>query len=194
MTMAVSMSKGQSVSLKKADGGTLTKVRMGLGWDARTVRTLFGREKQQAIDLDASCLMFDAQRALVDQVWFSQLRSKDGALVHLGDNRTGAGDGDDESIVVDLTAVHPAVQTLVFVVNSYSGETFSQIENAFCRLIDSSNEAEVARYDLSGSGPHTAQIMAKLTRDGSGWTMTALGVRTQGRTIRDMLPAVSQVL
>ncbi len=192
--MAVNLNKGQSVSLKKADGGTLTRVRMGLGWDAQKVRGFLGRKKEKDIDLDASCLLFDARGALVDQVWFSQLRSADGALTHLGDNRTGAGDGDDESIVVDLTAVNPQVTTLVFVVNSYSGETFSQIENAFCRLIDATNEQEVARYDLSGSGGHTAQIMAKVTRDGAGWTMTALGVKTEGRTIRDMIPAMAQVL
>jgi tellurium resistance protein TerZ len=192
--MAVNLSKGQSVSLTKADGGSLKKVRMGLGWDAKKTRTLFGREKEQAIDLDASCLLFDASRRLVDQVWFRQLRSADGALVHLGDNRTGAGDGDDESIVVDLQAVAPTVTSLVFVVNSYSGETFGQIENAFCRLVDSTNEQEVARYELSGSGNHTAQIMAKVSRDGGGWSMTALGVRTEGRTIRDMVPAVTQVL
>jgi tellurium resistance protein TerZ len=192
--MAVNLSKGQSVSLKKADGGSLKKVRMGLGWDAKKTRSLFGREKEQAIDLDASCLLFDASKRLVDQVWFQQLRSADGALVHLGDNRTGAGDGDDESIVVDLGAVDPKVTSLVFVVNSYSGETFSQIENAFCRLVDSADEQEVARYELSGSGHHTAQIMAKVSRDGAGWSMTALGVRTEGRTIRDMVPAVTQVL
>ena len=192
--MAVNLNKGQSVSLKKADGGTLTRVRMGLGWDAQKVRGFLGRKKEKDIDLDASCLLFDAAGTLVDQVWFSQLRSADGALTHLGDNRTGAGDGDDESIVVDLTAVNPQVKTLVFVVNSYSGETFSQIENAFCRLIDATNEQEVARYDLSGSGGHTAQIMAKVTRDGAGWTMTALGVKTEGRTIRDMIPAMAQVL
>ena len=192
--MAVSLSKGQSVSLKKSDGGTLRNVRMGLGWDARTTRSLFGKQKQKAIDLDASCLLFDGQKQLVDQVWFAQLRSKDGALTHLGDNRTGKGDGDDESIIVDLGAVDPAVQTLVFVVNSYSGETFSEIENAFCRLIDSANEQEIARYELSGSGPHTAQVMAKVSREGNGWTMTALGVRAEGRTIKEMVPAVTPVL
>jgi len=192
--MAVSLSKGQTVSLAKSGGGTLTKVRLGLGWDARKVRTFLGRMKEQAVDLDASCLLFDAGGQLVDQVWYAQLRSKDGALVHLGDNRTGAGDGDDESIVVDLTAVHAAVRTLVFVVSSYSGESFAQIENAFVRLVDSTNEQEIARYDLSGSGPHTAQIMAKVVRDGSAWSMTALGVRTNGRTIRDLLPAVQAAL
>lgn len=192
--MTVTLNKGQSVSLAKPGGGTLTKVRMGLGWDAKKIRTMFGRMKEQAIDLDASCLLFDADRVLVDQVWFCQLESKDGALIHLGDNTTGAGDGDDESIVVDLNAVHPGVRTLVFVVNSYSGESFSQIDNAFCRLVDATNEKEIARYDLSGSGAHTAQIMAKVVRDGAGWSMVALGERTNGRTIQNMLPAVAAVL
>ena len=192
--MSVNLTKGQTVSLTKSDGGTLTQVRMGLGWDAIKVRGLFGRAKEKSVDLDASALLFDANGALVDQVWFSQLASKDGAVQHTGDNRTGAGDGDDESIRVALTGVNPAVKTLVFVVNSYTGETFAQIENAFCRLIDETTGQEVARYDLSGSGSHTAQIMAKVTRDGAGWSMTALGVRTSGRTIKDMLPAVSQVL
>ncbi|NKY39317.1 TerD family protein [Cellulomonas septica] len=192
--MSVNLTKGQTVSLTKSDGGTLTQVRMGLGWDAIKVKGLFGRAKEKSVDLDASALLFDANGALVDQVWFSQLASKDGAVQHTGDNRTGAGDGDDESIRVALTGVNPAVKTLVFVVNSYTGETFAQIENAFCRLIDETTGQEVARYDLSGSGSHTAQIMAKVTRDGAGWSMTALGVRTSGRTIKDMLPAVSQVL
>lgn len=192
--MSVNLSKGQTVSLTKADGGTLTQVRMGLGWDAIKVKGLFGRAKEKSVDLDASALLFDANGALVDQVWFRQLTSQDRAVQHTGDNRTGAGDGDDESIRVALTAVNPAVTTLVFVVNSYSGETFAQIENAFCRLIDETTGQEVARYDLSGSGSHTAQIMAKVSRSGGGWSMTALGVRTEGRTIKDMVPAVKQVL
>ena len=192
--MSISLNKGQTVSLQKSDGGGLTRVRMGLGWDAQKVKGFFGKVKEKSVDLDASALLFDASGTLVDQVWFSQLRSKDGALQHLGDNLTGAGDGDDESIVVDLAAVNPAVTQLVFVVSSYTGQSFSAIENAFCRLIDSSNEQEVARYDLSGSGAHTAQIMAKVVRSGSGWTMTALGVKTNGRTIKDLTGAVAQVL
>ncbi|AEI11169.1 TerD family protein [Cellulomonas gilvus] len=192
--MSVSLNKGQSVSLAKSDGAGLTRVRMGLGWDAAKVKGLFGRVKEKAIDLDASCLMYDAAGTLVDQVWFRQLRSKDGSVQHLGDNLTGAGDGDDESVVVDLGAVTPSVTQLVFTVNSYSGESFSQVENAFCRLVDSTNEQEVARFDLTGSGPHTAQIMAKVSRNGAGWTMTALGVKANGRTIKDLASAVAQVL
>ena len=191
--MAVNLGKGQKISLAKSGsgGGGLTRVAMGLGWDAVKKKGFFGRSKSADIDLDASCLLFDAKGGLVDQVWFSQLRSKDGSVVHTGDNLTGAGEGDDEVITVDLTTVPPQVQTLVFVVNSFTGQDFSQIENAFCRLVDSTTNTEVARYALSGSGTHNAQIMAKLTREGSSWAMTALGERAQGRTFRDLIPAVS---
>ena len=191
--MSVSLSKGQKVSLTKAGGGTLTQVRMGLGWDAMRKKGLFG-SRAQSIDLDASALLFDASGGLVDQVWFQQLTSKDGSVQHTGDNRTGAGDGDDESIRVDLSRVPPTVATLVFTVNSFTGQDFSQIENAFCRLIDESNEAEIARYDLTGTGSHTAQIMAKVARDGAGWSMTALGNAASGRTFHDLLPAIAGFL
>jgi tellurium resistance protein TerZ len=188
--MSVNLSKGQSVSLTKSSGGRLTRVRMGLGWDAVKKRGLFG-SRSQSIDLDASCLLFDASGRLVDQVWFNQLRSNDGAVQHTGDNRTGAGEGDDESIIVELGQLPAAVQTLVFVVNSFTGQNFSQIENAFCRLVDETNGNEVARYELTGSGTHNAQIMSKVTRDGAGWSMTAIGAIANGRTFHDLLPSVS---
>jgi tellurium resistance protein TerZ len=192
--MTISLDKGQRVSLSKSGGGTLTRVRMGLGWDAVKKRGLFGGSKSQTIDLDASCLLFDGAGQLVDQVWFQQLRSKDGSVLHTGDNLTGDGDGDDESVVVDLPALPSQVATLVFTVNSFTGQDFSQIENAFCRLVDETNGAELARFDLSGSGRHTAQVMAKVTRDGAGWAMTAIGATASGRTIRDLLPEVARHL
>lgn len=188
--MAVSLAKGQTVSLTKSGGGTLTRVRMGLGWDAVKKRGFFG-SKSQSIDLDASCLLFDGSGRLVDQVWFQQLRTRDGSVVHTGDNVTGMGEGDDESIVVDLQALPAGVTTLVFVVNSFTGQDFSQIENAFCRLVDETTGAELARYDLSGAGSHTAQVMAKVSRQGTGWAMTAIGAIASGRTFQDLLPAVS---
>jgi tellurium resistance protein TerZ len=191
--VSVSLSKGQKVSLTKVGGGTLSQVRMGLGWDAMRKKGLFG-SRAQSIDLDASALLFDASGQLIDQVWFQQLRSQDGSVQHTGDNRTGAGEGDDESIRVDLSRVPPAVTTLVFTVNSFTGQDFSQIENAFCRLIDESTETEIARYDLTGTGPHTAQIMAKVARDGQGWSMTALGNAASGRTFHDLLPAIAGYL
>lgn len=191
--MTVNLSKGQKVSLAKRDGGQLTRVRMGLGWDAVKKKGLFG-SRDQSVDLDASVLLFDGAGQLVDQVWFQQLRSKDGSVQHTGDNRTGAGDGDDESVKVDLPALPAAVTTLVCTVNSFTGQDFSQIANAFVRLVDETTGNEIARYELSGSGRHNAQIMAKVTRDGSGWSMTALGVPASGRTFRDLLPAISGTL
>jgi tellurium resistance protein TerZ len=188
--MSVNLSKGQTVSLTKSSGGSLTRVRMGLGWDAVKKRGLFG-SRSQSIDLDASCLLFDATGRLVDQVWFQQLRTADGAVQHTGDNLTGDGEGDDESIIVELTQLPAAVQTLVFVVNSFTGQNFSQIENAFCRLVDETTGGEVARYELTGSGSHNAQIMSKVSRDGAGWSMTAIGATANGRTFHDLLPTVS---
>ncbi|TRW86406.1 TerD family protein [Mycolicibacterium sp. 018/SC-01/001] len=191
--MSVNLSKGQRISLEKRGGGTLTQVRMGLGWDAIKKRGLFAKRTQE-IDLDASCLVFNAGGQRTDEVWFQQLRAKSGAIIHTGDNRTGAGDGDDESIIVDLQALPADAHTLVFVVNSYTGQDFSQIENAYCRLIDSSSEQEIARYELTGSGRHTAQVMAKVTCDGPAWTMTAIGAIANGRTFQDLEPIARQHL
>lgn len=188
----VSLQKGQSVRLEKSGGGTLTRVAMGLGWDVRKAKGLFGMLGGGGgdIDLDASCLLFDGGRNLIDQVWFRQLASNDGSIVHSGDNRTGAGDGDDETISVDLTRLPANVSTLVFTVNSFLGDSFDRIENAYCRVVDSTNGSELARYDLTGSGPHTGQVMAKLSRSGDGWEMKALGERTTGRTFQDMMGSI----
>lgn len=192
----VSLQKGQTVSLAKSDGGGLTKVAMGLGWDVRKGKGLFGLFGGGGgdIDLDASCLLFDGNRRMVDEVWFRQLSSKDGSIVHSGDNRTGAGDGDDETINVDLSRVPSSVQTLVFTVNSFQGDSFERIANAYCRLVDLTTGREMARYDLTGEGSHTGQVMAKLTRNGQGWDMKALGERTMGRTFHDMSSAINAVL
>ena len=189
--MSISLQKGQKVSLAKPGGGSLTRVRMGLGWDAVAKKGLFGKSRAQNIDLDASCLLFDAAGNLADQVWFRQLRSKEGAVHHTGDNLTGEGDGDDEVINVDLQRVPDNVQQLVFTVNSFTGQDFSQIANAFCRLVDEGTGQEIARYELSEGGRHNAQIMAKVSRDGSGWSMTAIGATASGRTFQHLLPAVS---
>ncbi|WP_242901718.1 TerD family protein [Actinomadura terrae] len=189
--MSISLQKGQKVSLDKPGGGTLTRVRMGLGWDAVAKKGRFGKSKAQSIDLDASCLLFDGSGNLADQVWFRQLRSKDGSVLHTGDNLTGAGEGDDEVINVDLQGVPANVVQLVFTVNSFTGQDFSQIENAFCRLVDESTGQEIARYDLSGAGQHSAQIMAKVSRDGAGWSMTAIGATANGRTFQHLLPDVT---
>ena len=186
--MSVSLSKGQKISLDKEAGGALTKITMGLGWDAIKSKGLFGfGSKTEAVDLDASCVLFDEANNAVDTVWFRQLKSKDGSIVHTGDNRTGAGDGDDEQIIVDLSRVPANVKSLVFTVNSFTGQSFAQVENGFCRIINAADNKEVARYDLSVQGPHTAQIMAKLYRHNGEWKMHAIGENGNGRTIEDLV-------
>lgn len=192
--MAISLVKGQKISLVKEGDASLTKVVMGLGWDAKKVKTWFGGQREQAIDLDASCILFDQSQRMVDAIWFRQLRSKDGSIIHTGDNRTGAGEGDDEQIIVDLMQIPSIVTSMVFVVNSFSGEDFSQIENAFCRLVDQRTTQEIARYDLSCQGQHTAQIMAKVYRHGGEWKMHAVGENASGRTFQDLLPVIVKYL
>jgi tellurium resistance protein TerZ len=189
--MSVNLQKGQKISLDKEAGGTLTKITMGLGWDAVKTKGIFGfGGKTETIDLDASCVMFDEANKPVDIVWFRQLKSRDGSIVHTGDNRTGAGDGDDEQIIVDLANVPANVKSLVFTVNSFTGQSFAQVENAFCRIVNTSNNKEVAKYNLSVQGAHTAQIMAKLYRHNGEWKMHAIGENGNGRTFDDLMSQI----
>ncbi|WP_374089419.1 TerD family protein [Methylomicrobium lacus] len=194
--MGISLQKGQKISLNKEAGGALNKVIMGLGWDVKKaggglLKGVFGGGGAVSIDLDASCVLFDEQKKIVDTVWFRQLKSKDGSVVHTGDNRTGAGDGDDEQIIVDLNKVPANVKSLVFTVNSFTNQTFDQVENAYCRLVDSGTNKEIARYTLSGQGSHTAQIMAKVYRHEGEWKMHAIGENGHGRTIDSLLPQIT---
>ena len=173
---------------------------MGLGWDVGAAPQksggflggLFGGGSSAggSIDLDASCIMLDANKQMVDAIWFGQLQSKDSSIQHTGDNRTGAGDGDDEVINVNLSRIPDHVQALVFTVNSFTGQTFATVNNAFCRLVNASNNSEVARYDLSAQGSHTALILAKIYRHNGEWKMHAIGETASGRTFHDLMPAI----
>jgi len=193
--MSVNLVKGQKISLSKEGGEALRRVTMGLGWDAKKSKGFLGfGGGPQSIDLDASCMLFDDSGKQVDAVWFNQLRSRDGSIVHTGDNLTGEGEGDDEQIQVDLAQVPANVKSLVFVVNSFTGQSFEQIENAYCRLVDMATDKEIARYDLSAQGNHTAQVMAKLYRHNNEWKMHAIGEIGSGRTFQDLLPIVTPIL
>lgn len=193
--MAISLQKGQKISLEKEAGGALSRIIMGLGWDSATqskggfLGGLFGGGGE-SIDLDASCLLFDEHGNLLDAVWFRQLTSNDGSIRHSGDNRTGEGEGDDEQIHVDLHAVPANVKSLVFTVNNYTGQDFSKVANAYCRIVNAANGQEIARYDLSCQGNHTAMIMAKVYRHNNEWKMHAIGEVGQGRTFDQLLPQI----
>jgi tellurium resistance protein TerZ len=189
--MGITLEKKQTISLAKQSGSTLTKVSMGLGWDAAKtggglLGAFFGGGGGNSIDLDASCILMDANKRPLDVVWFGQLDSKDGSICHSGDNRTGDGDGDDETINVDLQALPANVKYLVFTVNSFNGQNFSKVANAYCRVVDNATGKELARYNLSEQGNHTGMIMAYLTRNGNDWNMTAVGEKANGRTVREL--------
>ncbi|MDH6696231.1 TerD family protein [Streptomyces griseoviridis] len=191
--MSVNLNKGQQISLSKSDGGELTAVRMGLGWQAAQRKGFLAKlAGPREIDLDASALLF-AGGQLADVVFFQHLVSDDGSVRHLGDNLTGgAGAGaDDEVVLVDLGRVPAHIDQIVFTVNSFTGQTFAEVQNAFCRLVDETNGQELARYTLSGGGTSTAQIMAKLHRAGRGWELKAIGEPASGRTFQDLLPVIS---
>ncbi|MDM8215111.1 TerD family protein [Desulfovibrio piger] len=192
--MGVNLTKGQKISLAKEADHPLDRVFMGLGWDAAQKGGFFGRLMGSGdIDLDASCVMFDADKQPVDVVYFGQLASKDGSVRHSGDNLTGEGDGDDEIINVILSNVPDTIHYLVFTVSSYRGQTFDEVANAYCRLVDDRNQ-EIARYTISGGGSFTAMIMAKLYRHNGEWKMHAVGESMSGTTVADMINPIRSIL
>lgn len=191
--MSISLSKGQKISLQKKDGGGLSNVAVGLGWAKKKGFLGFTSD----VDLDASCILFDQSRKPIDVVYFGQLRSKDGSIRHTGDDRAGGGKETDpnEVINVDLTKVPSEASSIVFVVNSYSGETFKGIPWAFCNVVDMSGNSEVARFNLStDGGAHRGFVIAKVNRDGGQWAFEAIGEVCSGRqqTIEDILPQAAQ--
>jgi tellurium resistance protein TerZ len=186
--MTISLSKGQKLNLTKGSPG-LSKVFMGLGWDVAKKKGLFGKlfgGAAENIDLDASVILFDAAKTAVDTVYFRQLKSEDGSVRHGGDNLTGAGDGDDEVIYVNLSTLPANVAYLVFTVNSFRGQTFNEVDNAVARLVNETNGQEICRYALHEQGAHTGVIMASMSKGPDGWTMTAHGKPCQGRTASDL--------
>ena len=187
--MGINLEKGQKISLQKADGSSLQQIFLGVGWDVAKSKGFFGFGGGSGdIDLDASVILFDDNKQVLDVVYFGQLQSKDGSIQHSGDNLTGVGEGDDEVIRVNLNQIPAQVKSLVFTVSSFRGQTFEKVENAFCRLVDQSNKQEIARYKLSSQGAHTGLIIAKIYRHNDVWKMHAIGENVHGRTFQDIVP------
>ncbi|MFE5024200.1 TerD family protein [Streptomyces sp. NPDC056656] len=183
----VSLQKNQTVSLVKGGQPLLSQVKMGLGWEP----AFRGKD----IDLDASVIAFGPQRNHVDSCYFGKLSIVNGAIKHSGDNLTGEGGGDDEVIVVDLGRLPQDVTGLVFTVNSFSGQKFTEVAKAYCRLIDAATGEELVRFDLTSAEAQTGVMMAKLIRQFSGeWDMTAMGDFVKSRTVRGMVKPAAQAL
>ncbi|MEG3111976.1 MULTISPECIES: TerD family protein [Pantoea] len=173
--MAVNLSKGGNVNLSK-EAPTMTKAIAGLGWDARVT-------DGQAFDLDASVfLVGDDGKVLSDQhfVFFNNATSPDGSVAHQGDNRTGEGEGDDEQVKIALNNVPAEVKKAVFAVTIYDAETrkqnFGMVSNAYIRIVNEDNNAEIARYDLSeDASTETAMVFGELYRHNGEWKFKAVG-------------------
>ncbi|MFF8998372.1 TerD family protein [Streptomyces achromogenes] len=183
----VSLQKNQTVSLVKGGRPVLSQVRMGLGWEP----AFRGRD----IDLDASVIAYGPQRNHIDSCYFGNLVILNGAIRHSGDNLTGEGGGDDEVITVDLGRLPQEVTGLVFTVNSFSGQKFTEVAKAYCRLVDAATGEELVRFDLTAAEPRTGVMMAKLVRQFSGeWDMTAMGDFVKARTVRNMVDPAAKAL
>ena len=178
--MAVSLSKGGNVSLSKEAPG-LKKILIGLGWDARA-------SDGADFDLDASVFVCGENgkvRTDLDFIYYNNLKAADGAIEHTGDNKSGAGEGDDESIKVDLSRVSSDINKLVFSVTIHDAElrkqNFGMVSNAFVRVVNQDDNKEVARFDLSeDSSTETAMMFAELYRHNNEWKFKAIGQGFKG--------------
>ncbi len=172
---SLTLSKGSNLSLTKTDPG-LSKALIGLGWDPRTT-------SGEAFDLDASALLVTNTgkvRSNDDFIFYNQLEAKDGSVIHLGDNRTGEGDGDDEQILINLNAVAPEIERVIIVVSIDQAEArrqnFGQVRDAFCRVVNQDSDTEIVRYDLSeDAAAETTMVFAEIYRNGAEWKFRAVG-------------------
>lgn len=174
--MAISLAKGQKVDLTKGNPG-LSKILIGLGWDIKRY------DGGDAFDLDASAFLLGANGKVPSDdefIFYNQMKHKSGSVEYMGDNRTGAGEGDDEQIKVDLSKVPEDIQKIDFTVTIHEAEArkqnFGQVENAFIRVVDETNNKELIRYDLGEDfSIETAVVVGELYRHNGEWKFNAIG-------------------
>ena len=179
--MAVSLSKGQKVSLTK-DNPNLKNILVGLGWDVKRY------DGGHDFDLDAAAFLLGANGKVTsddDFVFYNQLKHPSGSVEHLGDNLTGEGEGDDEEIRIDLSKVPANIEKIDFTVTIYDGkernQTFGQVENAYIRVVDESNGKELIRYDLGEDfSIETAVVVGEIYRKNGEWRFNAIGSGWEG--------------
>lgn len=191
--MSVNLQKGQKVDLTKGNTGLKALV-VGLGWDEAPRKFSFF-SKREDIDCDASAILINAQTdklsGPVDVVYYGQLTHKSGAIRHCGDNLTGAGDGDDEQIIVELNKVPAEYSKIVFVVTIYKAQErkqqFGMIKNAFIRIVDADTGKELCKYNLSENYEgKTAMIFGEVYRYNNEWKFGAIGEPTTDNGIAEM--------
>lgn len=196
--MSISLQKGQKVSLSKDNAG-LAHIVVGLGWDevqkpsGGFLKSMFATAPQE-IDCDASAILLRGGKLVHkdDLVYFGNLRHPSGTVIHQGDNLTGAGEGDDEQIVIDLSKVPQEYDRIVIVVTIYQAvkrhQHFGMIENAFIRLVDARNNNEMCKYNLTENySDMTAMIFGEVYRHNGEWKFSAIGQGTQDPGLNELI-------
>lgn len=187
----IELTQGQEILLASEDGKPFGRLRMGLGWAKVKTAGFIGTGAPDT-DLDASATEFGGGQ-FFDMAFYNNLQTRDGSVVHLGDNLTGAGAGDDEVITVDFGKVHPRIDTIVFLVSSYQGHTLEWISQAYCRLVGD-DDVEIARYTLTHGVPQTGLVLAKIFRDGEQWKLRTIGEGIAARIPSESVEAIKAFL
>ena len=199
--MTINLAKGQRISLEKQDGGSLDYIEIGVNRGAIQKKGWLGGNKQVAVDLDASVGLFDAQGALVDTVWFRQLKSKCGAIKHSGDDRTGDTGGDDgqdnEVIQINLNQVPSNVASLGLILNSFSQQNFGEIPFAGIRIHNgkAGSGNVFATFDVANDptfAGKVSMIMGSVYRHNGGWKFRSIGAAIPERELKSSLAAYSR--
>lgn len=200
--MAINLQKGQRINLKKENGATLTQACVGINWGAIEKKGFFGGITREAVDLDASCILYDANKNATEVIYFGNLKSKNGAIRHSGDDLTGDIDGDDgldnEVITVDFNNLDSNVEHVALVLNSYKGQDFGTIPFASIRIYEGTptNVREVfAKYDIANDASfrgHVSMVMGVFYKRNGEWKFNAIGDPTKDRKLQETIETVKQ--
>jgi tellurium resistance protein TerZ len=198
--MGIDLQKGQRINLQKNNGAVLHNICVGVNWGAIERKGLFGRTEKEAVDLDASCVLFDDAKNKLDVVYFGNLRSKDGAIKHSGDDLTGDMDGDDgldnEIITLDFSKLNAKVAQIAFVLNSFRGQDFGTIPFAAIRIYEGtpSRVNEVfATYNIAkdaGFAGHVSMVLGTFYKRNNEWKFNAIGEPTKDRKLEQTITTV----
>lgn len=200
--MAINLTKGQRINLEKTNGTKLQSICVGINWGAIEKKSWLGAVKKEAVDLDASCALYDDNKNLVDLVYFGNLKSKDKAVAHSGDDLTGDMGGDDgldnEVITVNFSSLNPSVNYVAFILNSFRGHDFGTIPFASIRIYEGTpaRVTEVfARYDIAngqGFAGHVSMVMGVFYKRNGEWKFNAIGEPTKDKKLEETVKTVTQ--
>jgi tellurium resistance protein TerZ len=199
--MAINLQKGQRINLEKSNGSKLENICVGVNWGAIEKKGFFGGKSMEAVDLDASCALFNSNKQLVDIVYFGNLTSKDRAVKHSGDDLVGDTGGDDgldnEVITLNFNQLDSSVEHVAFVLNSFKGQDFATIPFASIRIYEGtpSRVNEVfAKYDIAngaGFAGHVSMVLGVFYKKNGEWKFNAVGEPTKDRELKDTVKTVS---